>query len=131
VNEAQLTNQIQILPSKMNGDNVIFVERKGVGHPDTLADNLAEFLSQKYSEYTLKKYGAILHHNFDKLGILGGKSNVSFGNGELTSPLRVMINGRVSTSFGGEQIPYKEYLSNCVFDFFAKTFRGSCSKNND
>lgn len=27
-----------------------FVERKGKGHPDTLSDNLAEYLSAKYSQ---------------------------------------------------------------------------------
>lgn len=31
------------------------VERKGKGHPDTLADSLAEFLSNEYSKYTLNK----------------------------------------------------------------------------
>jgi S-adenosylmethionine synthetase len=40
-----------------------FVERKGIGHPDTLADALAEHLSVNYSRYTKKRFGAILHHN--------------------------------------------------------------------
>ena len=47
--------------------SIEIVERKGLGHPDTLADALAEHLSVNYSNYTLKKFGAILHHNFDKL----------------------------------------------------------------
>ncbi|MEM7826325.1 MAG: methionine adenosyltransferase, partial [Candidatus Aenigmatarchaeota archaeon] len=41
------------------------VERKGIGHPDTLADALAENLSVAYSNYTLQQFGLILHHNFD------------------------------------------------------------------
>ena len=65
-----------------------FVERKGRGHPDTLADGLAEYLSVKYSLYTLKKFGAILHHNFDKIGLLGGSSSVRFGKGNLVKPIR-------------------------------------------
>ena len=76
--------------------NYEFVERKGFGHPDTLADSLAENLSTQYSRYTLEKFGAILHHNFDKLGLLGGSSYVSFGKGYLVSPIKVLINGRVS-----------------------------------
>lgn len=87
-----------------------FVERKGIGHPDTLSDALAETLSVKYSNYTLDKYGAVLHHNFDKVGLLGGASHVTFGEGHLTSPIRVLINGRVSTKFGNELIPIKEML---------------------
>jgi S-adenosylmethionine synthetase len=102
--------------------NSEFVERKGLGHPDTLADMLAEALSRNYSRYTLKKFGAVLHHNFDKTGLLGGKSSVFFGAGKLTSPIRVLINGRISTVFGSERIPYKKIINDTVVDFFAKMF---------
>jgi len=60
------------------------VERKGFGHPDTLSDSLAETLSREYSKYTKSKFGVILHHNFDKVGLLGGESYVKFGKGYLT-----------------------------------------------
>jgi len=43
--------------------DVTVVERKGWGHPDTLADHLAEFLFQTYSRHTLWEFGAVLHHN--------------------------------------------------------------------
>mgnify|MGYP001586202789 CR=1 FL=1 len=99
-----------------------FVERKGLGHPDTLSDLLAEALSRNYSLYTLKNYGAVLHHNFDKTGLLGGKSSVVFGGGRLISPIRVLINGRVSTSFSNKKIPHKEIVDNTVLDFFQKMF---------
>lgn len=97
-----------------------FVERKGWGHPDSLADGLAEELSREYSRYTLEKYGAILHHNFDKVGILGGSSYVKFGEGYLTNPIRVLINGRVSTKFAEEIIPINELLIKWVRNFFSK-----------
>ncbi|MEJ8650769.1 methionine adenosyltransferase [Streptomyces sp. MS1.AVA.3] len=50
-------------------DATTIVERKGLGHPDTLADHLAERLSQIYSQYTASRFGAVLHHNFDKLAL--------------------------------------------------------------
>ena len=54
-------------------DNYLeIVERKGMGHPDTLADKLAEECSRVYSEYCINKYGFILHHNIDKLYIGAG-----------------------------------------------------------
>lgn len=37
--------------------DVTIVERKGLGHPDTLADHLAERLSQVYSRLTLREFG--------------------------------------------------------------------------
>lgn len=94
-----------------------FVERKGIGHPDTLADALAETLSINYSNYTLKKFGAVLHHNFDKVGLLGGASYVTFGKGHLMKPIRVLLNGRASTKFGDTEIPLKDLLI-----FWAKEF---------
>lgn len=94
------------------------VERKGSGHPDTLADGLAETLSVNFSNYTLEKFGAVLHHNFDKVGILGGSSYVAFGKGYLTSPIRVLINGRMSTKFANEEIPVRELLAEWTKDFF-------------
>jgi len=106
-------------------DEAEFVERKGIGHPDTLSDLLAESLSRNYSNYTLKKFGAVLHHNFDKTGLLGGKSSVVFGKGKLISPIRVLINGRVSTMFGNERIPYKKIIDTTIVDFFNKMFPGT------
>ncbi len=94
-----------------------FVERKGQGHPDTLADGLAEYLSAKYSEYTKRRFGAVLHHNFDKIGLLGGASSVTFGKGRLTKPVRVLLNGRASTTFGTRSIPVEKLLKRWTKEF--------------
>lgn len=102
--------------------NYEMIERKGVGHPDTMSDELAEELSTAYSNYTLKKFGYILHHNFDKVGLLGGSSSVKFGKGFLTSPIRVLINGRVSTKFAESEIPYMDLIENVIMKFFKSRF---------
>lgn len=93
------------------------VEKKCVGHPDTLADGLAEYLSQQYALYTKENFGVILHHNFDKVGLLGGASYVKFGEGFLTSPIRVLLNGRASTKFADCNIPVNELLTNWSREF--------------
>lgn len=90
--------------------SVEIVERKGYGHPDTLSDALAERLSGAYSKYTLEHFGAVLHHNFDKVGLLGGRSYVSLGKGYLTSPIRVLLNGRATMQFGSKAIPVEKLL---------------------
>ena len=46
--------------------SVEIVERKGIGHPDTMCDALAEELSQALCKYYLEKSGLVLHHNVDK-----------------------------------------------------------------
>ncbi|PLW65690.1 methionine adenosyltransferase [Streptomyces sp. SCUT-3] len=96
------------------------VERKGLGHPDTLADHLAEQLSRAYSQYTLEHFGAVLHHNFDKLALLGGASEVRYGAGRMTSPVRVLVNGRAARACGDESIPVEELAESTVRDFFAE-----------
>lgn len=103
-------------------DGFEFVERKGLGHPDTLADYLAEYLSVCYSQYTLEHFGAILHHNFDKVGLMGGTAHVGFGKATLTSPIRVLLNGRASSVFGSEIIPVQPILSDACRHFFAEHF---------
>ncbi|MEU6990616.1 methionine adenosyltransferase [Streptomyces sp. NPDC046465] len=101
-------------------DATTIVERKGLGHPDTLADHLAERLSRAYSRYTVQRFGAVLHHNFDKLAILGGASEVRYGAGEMTSPVRVLVNGRAAPMCGGERIPVTEIVEAEVRAFFAE-----------
>lgn len=94
------------------------VERKGLGHPDTLADHLAEKLSRTYSAYTLKHYGAVLHHNFDKLALLGGASEVRYGAGHMTAPVKVLVNGRAAYSCGGQRIAVGDLVETAVREFF-------------
>ena len=96
------------------------VERKGKGHPDTLADKLAEHLSKIYSNYTIQKYGYTLHHSFDRLVLLGGSSYVSFGKGYMKNPIKTILASRITTRFKDESIPVSDILSNAVYDFFKK-----------
>jgi len=37
------------------------VERKGLGHPDTICDHLSEELSRSLSKYYLEHFGCVLH----------------------------------------------------------------------
>lgn len=101
-------------------DATTIVERKGLGHPDTLADHLAERLSRAYSRYTVRRFGAVLHHNFDKLALLGGASEVRYGAGGMTSPVRVLVNGRAAPRCGGERIPVEEIVEAEVKAFFTE-----------
>ena len=118
----------------MNKENVILnfnynlnknyevIECKGQGHPDSLSDALGERLSNVYSKYCLEHFGIILHHNFDKVGMMGGTSNVGFGEGAILSPIRVLINGRASAGFGDQDINLREMLETETYNFFKEKF---------
>lgn len=100
--------------------DVTVVERKGLGHPDTLADHLAERLSQAYSRLTLREFGAVLHHNFDKLALLGGASEVRYGSGRITAPVRVLVNGRAAQACEDRRISVGDLLVETTREFFAR-----------
>jgi len=104
------------------GRSIEIVERKGIGHPDTLADKLAEELSRVYSIYCLKNFNCILHHNIDKLYIGGGLFVMKKNKITKINPIRVELNGRVSNTMNGKKIDLeklfvpviKEYLSTVI-----------------
>jgi len=84
------------------------VERKGLGHPDTICDALAENLSLALSRFYLERCGAILHHNVDKALLCGGAAIPAFGGGEVTEPIEIYLAGRATAAFRGVSIPVQE-----------------------
>lgn len=81
------------------------VERKGLGHPDTVCDALAENLSIGLSRFYLERFGRILHHNVDKALLLGGAARPAFGGGELLEPIEIILAGRATRRFAGVTVP--------------------------
>ncbi len=76
---------------------VEIVERKGTGHPDYIADSISEAASRELSRYYLEKFGRILHHNLDKVLVVGGQSAPRFGGGEVLQPIYILVSGRATT----------------------------------
>lgn len=72
------------------------VERKGLGHPDTLADGISEAISRDLCRQYLEEFGQILHHNVDKVLIIAGKSMPEFGGGRILLPPSVVVGGRAT-----------------------------------
>ena len=87
---------------------VEIVERKGLGHPDSICDALCEELSLELSRRYRARTGRILHHNVDKALLWGGAATPAFGGGEVREPMEVFLAGRAVTRFGGEELPVAE-----------------------
>ncbi|HPW72463.1 MAG: methionine adenosyltransferase [Methanothrix sp.] len=81
------------------------VERKGIGHPDSVADGLAESISRALCQEYINRFGAVLHHNTDKTQIVAGRSKPAFGGGEVICPLYILLTGRATRVFKEEEIP--------------------------
>jgi S-adenosylmethionine synthetase len=84
---------------------VEIVERKGIGHPDSLCDGIAERVSVEYNRWCEENLGTPLHHNFDKVQLVAGEVEVGFGKGELLRPIHIQIAGRGTPEFKGRMIP--------------------------
>ncbi len=95
----------KILHTPIEEQLIEIVERKGIGHPDSLADGMAEAMSRELSKEYIKRFGAVLHHNTDETQIVAGKSKPAFGGGEVVEPIYVLLVGRATKEFEGEYIP--------------------------
>lgn len=72
------------------------VERKGTGHPDTLADGISEAISRDLCRAYIEEFGEIMHHNVDKVLLIGGNTEPCFGGGRVLEPLSVVVGGRAT-----------------------------------
>ncbi|MFH8080685.1 MAG: methionine adenosyltransferase [Candidatus Aenigmatarchaeota archaeon] len=72
------------------------VERKGLGHPDTVIDGICESASRELSKFYIKEKGFILHHNLDKGLIVGGVAQPVFGGGKIIQPPEIIVAGTAS-----------------------------------
>jgi len=106
---------------------VELVERKGLGHPDYIADAVAEASSVALSKYYTERFGLILHHNVDKVLVVGGQSSPVFGGGEVLHPIYIIVAGRATefVSVGGslERIPIGTIVVGAVKDWIKRNFR--------
>lgn len=98
-----------------------FVERKGIGHPDSIADGLAEGVSRALCKMYLERYGRILHHNTDEVQVVGGQSAPVFGGGSILEPIYILLVGRATTEVNGQRLPYRTCAMKAAASYLEKT----------
>ena len=84
------------------------VERKGIGHPDTICDNVAEQVSIALSKYYLDEFGVVMHHNVDKGLLVGGIASPFYNGGEIVEPIELTIVGRAIKEKNRRSLPVDE-----------------------
>ncbi|MCX6682806.1 MAG: methionine adenosyltransferase [Methanoregula sp.] len=80
------------------------VERKCLGHPDSIADGIAESISRALCKEYLEEFGAVLHHNTDQGEVVAGESVPKFGGGKVIRPIFILIDGRATKKFNNVSI---------------------------
>jgi S-adenosylmethionine synthetase len=87
---------------------VEIVERKGVGHPDSMCDAIMDQVSVELSKAYLKEFGAILHHNTDKSLLVAGDVECRFNGGVVNEPMLLIFGDRATFGANGKEIPVNE-----------------------
>ena len=88
---------------------VEFVERKGVGHPDTICDRLAEELARLLATEYMANTGMVQPFNVDKAILAAGSVDIGFGGGTHTKSAKLVLVGKADLSF--DWIPDSEDLA--------------------
>jgi S-adenosylmethionine synthetase len=94
------------------------VERKGLGHPDTICDAIAEHFCVRLCREYLRRFGTILHHNVDKVLLCGGAARAAFGGGEILAPIEIILAGRATEVHRGERIEVREIAVEACREWF-------------
>lgn len=100
---------VEVLSGKPVSDHEVeIVERKGVGHPDSICDAIMDRVSIALSKEYQKQFGVILHHNIDKAFLVAGDAEIRLGGGRVTDPMRLIFGDRATYSLNGKSIPIND-----------------------
>jgi S-adenosylmethionine synthetase len=99
------------------------VERKGLGHPDFICDNIMDKISVNLSQEYIKKAGRILHHNIDKSLLAAGQAEPRFGRGVIKEPMLLIIGDRATFDVNGDKIPIKDIAIKTAKEWFKERLR--------
>jgi S-adenosylmethionine synthetase len=98
------------------------VERKGLGHPDSICDGIAESVSSALAQAYLDRVGKVLHYNTDETQLVAGRANPQFGGGETVEPIYVLIVGRATKDYDGQTIPTEKIALEAARDYLGEHF---------
>jgi S-adenosylmethionine synthetase len=86
------------------------VERKGLGHPDSICDAVMEAVSVALCAAYREACGRVLHHNVDKGLLVAGQSAPRLGGGTIERPMLLVFGDRATAAVGGRAIPIGEIV---------------------
>jgi S-adenosylmethionine synthetase len=102
---------------------VELVERKGIGHPDSICDAIMEATSVKLCREYRERFGRILHHNIDKGLLVAGRTTPQLGGGEVVEPMRLIFGDRGTYEYDGVNIPIGEIAESAARNWLHEHLR--------
>lgn len=99
------------------------VERKGLGHPDTMCDSVMNRISVELSKEYMKRFGVVLHHNVDKSLLAAGVTRPDFRGGKVLQPMKFVFGDRATFKVGDEEIPVNEIAGRSANQWLRENLR--------
>ena len=99
------------------------VERKGLGHPDSISDGIAESVSRELCRRYREKTGRILHHNTDEVQLVAGSSRPELGGGEVEEEIYILLAGRATKEFEGEKLQVDQWAKEAARSYIEDNFQ--------
>jgi S-adenosylmethionine synthetase len=99
------------------------VERKGLGHPDSICDAVMEEVSRAINAEYRRRFGQILHNNIDKGLLVAGRVRRRLGGGRVLQPMELVIGDRATYRVGRVRVPIKEIAVEAAMEWFRKSLR--------
>jgi S-adenosylmethionine synthetase len=102
--------------------HIEIVERKGIGHPDSICDGVAEEVARALAQAYLDRFGKLLHFNTDETQLVAGTAAPAFGGGEMLEPIYMLIVGRATKTYDGQRIPAETIALRAAREYLTETF---------
>jgi S-adenosylmethionine synthetase len=102
--------------------SIEIVERKGLGHPDSICDGVAEAVSRALASEYVERFGTVLHYNTDETQLVAGDAAPTFGGGEVIRPIYLLVVGRATKAYEGEEFPAETIALEAARDYLDDHF---------
>jgi len=102
--------------------HIEIVERKGIGHPDSICDGVAETVSRALAQLYLDRFGKPLHFNTDETQLVAGTAAPAFGGGQMLEPIYLLIVGRATKTYDGERVPAETVALQAAREYLEETY---------
>lgn len=102
---------------------VELVERKGVGHPDSICDAIMEDISVALCGEYISRFGQVVHHNIDKGLLVAGRTSPSIGGGTVDEPMRLVFGDRAIYEADGKRVEVGEIAERTAKEWLKHNLR--------
>jgi len=101
---------------------VEIVERKGLGHPDSICDGIAEAVSRALAKAYIDRFGKVLHYNTDETQLVAGSAAPAYGGGEIIEPVYILVTGRATNRYDGRRVPTETIALRAARTYLTENF---------